>query len=83
MKTYLKTADAAEYLNISKRCLEKSRVTGELYGVAAPSFIRLGNIHTRSKILYPITNLNEWLSNHQQYQTVAESAEISSMESSS
>lgn len=71
MRTHLNSADAANFLNISKSCLEKSRVTGLLYGLPSPAFIRIGNTHARSKILYPIKNLEKWLSQHSESRTVA------------
>ena len=48
---YLRTEQAAEFLNLSKSALEKFRIRGE-----GPTYLKGGKI-----VLYKISDLREWL----------------------
>lgn len=49
-------AQAAEYLGFSPATLRKSRTTGQLGGVAAPKYMKLGR-----RVVYPRAELDAWL----------------------
>lgn len=59
-KQYLKTIEAAQYLNCSKSYLEKSRVTG----IPGIPYRKLGR-----KVLYKISDLNSFLENQKRVST--------------
>ena len=52
---YITTAQAAEYLSLSPKTLERYRVDGN-----GPPFHKLGN-GKRSRVLYKMVDLETWL----------------------
>ena len=64
-ETYLTNNEAAEFLKISPRTLERLRVTG-----TGPSFLKAG-IGKRSRVLYKHSEIVEWLENNR-YQSTSE-----------
>ncbi len=57
-KEYYTTAQLAEKLETNPQVIRQSRVSGMLYGLLAPKFIKLG----KSKILYPTSEVDLYLS---------------------
>ncbi len=57
MTHLLKSKQAAEFLGINDDVLRKSRSTGLLFGLPAPSHIKLGRI-----VRYEESTLNSWVS---------------------
>jgi hypothetical protein len=60
-QTLLPRIDAADYLRLSPRTLEKWAVTGE-----GPPYIRVG-----SRIQYLLDDLNDWLMSRRQISTTS------------
>lgn len=58
---YLDNAAAAAWLGVSAERLRQSRSTGELAGVPAPEFLRLG---TRGRVRYRLSTLRTWIERH-------------------
>ncbi len=65
---YLTSAEAAEFLKLSIRTLERMRVTGE-----GPRFMKAG-AGKRSRVLYKQSDIVEWLEGHT-YQSTSEYGE--------
>lgn len=66
-KATLSTSEAAHYMGMSKSALDKSRLTGELFGIAPPSFIKFGRA-----VRYTKSSLDSWLAAQPTYKTLAE-----------
>ena len=66
-KAVFSSKEAADYLGMSKSALDKSRLTGELFGTAPPAFLRFGRA-----VRYPKAALDNWLVDQPTYKTVAE-----------
>jgi len=58
---FLDNAAAAAWLGVSAERLRQSRSTGELAGVPAPEFLRLG---TRGRVRYRLSTLRAWIEEH-------------------
>lgn len=58
---HMATKDAAEYLGLSHRSLEKWRTTG-----TGPSYLKLGR-----KVLYDLASLEEWRQNQMRQKTTS------------
>jgi hypothetical protein len=54
---HVNTQQAAAYVGCSRHTLRKSRYTGVLLGLPAPSYLKLG-----VKVLYKTQELDRWLS---------------------
>ena len=67
MKAAFSTSEAADYLSMSKSALDKSRLTGELFGVTPPAFCRYGKA-----VRYTKASLDNWLAALPTYKTLAE-----------
>jgi excisionase family DNA binding protein len=67
-RRYTRTAEAAEYLGLSKSYIEHDRVSGKLN----IPFIRLGNV-----VLYDLDRLDEWLADRVVTSTSAADALVS------
>lgn len=63
---YVRTRDAARYLSLSHRTLEKLRVTG-----AGPQYFKMGRA-----VLYAISDLEAWLASNRRCST-SESGRVS------
>ena len=61
MQKFYTTAELAERLKAKPQVIRASRVSGMLFGHAAPKFIRLG----ARKILYPESEVNKYLAEHE------------------
>jgi hypothetical protein len=57
IKDHLNTREAAEYLGVSYHTLKKSRYTGQLCGLPAPRYRRLGS----RLVIYDGVDLTIWL----------------------
>ena len=55
------------FIAVCKSALDKSRVSGELFGQTAPPFIKLGR-----SIRYRVEDLKAWLNRQQTYENLAE-----------
>ena len=66
-KQVYSTSETAHYLGVCKSDIDKSRVTGELRGHPAPSFIKLGR-----SIRYRVEDLNKWLKERPSFSSIAE-----------
>lgn len=62
------TSGAAEYINSTPGMLRLSRHTGELWGRAAPRFLKAGP----RKVLYLRADLDSWLAAMPRYCSTAE-----------
>lgn len=67
-KAAMSAREAADYMGMSKSALDKSRITGELFGMTPPEFIRYGRA-----VRYPVESLNIWLEQMPKHKTLAES----------
>ena len=61
--------DAAYYLGVSKSSLDHSRLTGNLCGIPAPPFVRLGRM-----VRYLREQLDSWLDGLPRHRHTAETA---------
>jgi len=68
MPHLLSTEDAANYLGVASNSLRRSRWSGILCSVCAPSFIKLGPKAVR----YDIGVLDDWLANCSTYTSTAQ-----------
>ena len=66
----LSAIQAAHYLGISKCVLDKARISGELFGLEPPAFVRMGR-----SIRYPINDLEKWLSELNRFKTIAQESQ--------
>lgn len=66
----LSEAQASQYLGFSPATLRKSRTTGELGGVAAPKYLKLGR-----RVFYPLAELDAWLSQFDPVSNTAQAAQ--------
>ena len=55
------------FIGVCKSALDKSRVSGELFGQTPPPFIKLGR-----SIRYRVEDLKAWLNRQQTYENLAE-----------
>ncbi|USE34720.1 MULTISPECIES: AlpA family transcriptional regulator [Endozoicomonas] len=61
------TREAAMFIGVCKSALDKSRVSGELFGQTPPPFIKLGR-----SIRYRVEDLKAWVDHQQTYENLAE-----------
>lgn len=61
------TREAALFIGVCKSALDKSRVSGELFGQTAPPFLKLGR-----SIRYRVEDLKAWLDQQQSYENLAQ-----------
>lgn len=66
----LNEAQAAQYLGFSQSTLRKSRTTGELGGVDAPKYLKMG-----WRVFYPLAELDIWLSQFSPVSSTAQAAQ--------
>lgn len=55
-KSVLPNKEAAVYIGCAPNSLKQSRVTGQLFGVQAPAFLKMG-----VSVRYKIGTLDDWL----------------------
>lgn len=58
---FVDNAAAAAWLGVSSERLRKSRSTGELAGLPAPRYWRLG---TKGRVRYRVADLRQWVEAH-------------------
>jgi Helix-turn-helix domain len=63
------TKEVAQYLGVVPQTIEKSRMTGKLFGIPAPKFIKRGRL-----VFYRLGELEQWHSQFEECQTVEEAA---------
>ncbi len=61
------TREAAMFIGVCKSALDKSRVSGEIFGQTPPSFIKMGR-----SIRYRVVDLKAWLDRQQTYENLAQ-----------
>ncbi len=61
------TSETAHYLGVCKSDVDQSRVTGELRGHPAPSFIKFGR-----SVRYRVEDLEKWLRERPSFSSIAE-----------
>ncbi len=66
----LSEAQASLYLGFAQATLRKSRATGELGGVPAPKYLKLGR-----RVFYPLAELDAWLSQFDPVSNTAQAAQ--------
>ena len=66
-KQLLPNKEAALYVGCAPNSLKQSRVTGLLFGVPAPAFLKMGY-----NIRYKLATLDEWLSQFSEKQNTAQ-----------
>ena len=59
--------EASQYIGCAANSLKQSRVTGQLFGVQAPAFLKMGY-----NIRYKLTTLDKWLSQFTEKQNTAQ-----------
>ena len=69
-KQNLSNKEASTYLGCAPNTLKQSRVTGTLFGVQAPAFLKMGY-----NIRYKLTTLDNWLSQFTEKQNTAQNAQ--------
>ena len=68
-KTLVSTKEGAVYIGCSHNSLRISRMTGKLFSVQSPAFIKMG-----STVRYKLSTLDVWLS---QFEEQANTAQVS------
>lgn len=63
----LSNKEAASYIGCAPNSLKQSRVTGQLFSLPAPAFLKMG-----SSIRYKVTTLDEWLSQFSEKKNTAQ-----------
>ena len=66
MKERLTNNESADFIGCSPNTLKMSRSTGKLFGVNAPSYIKLGRA-----VRYKVETLEEWLSQFDEISSTA------------
>ncbi|WP_067515076.1 helix-turn-helix transcriptional regulator [Endozoicomonas ascidiicola] len=61
------TREAAMYIGFCKSSLDKSRVSGELFGQKPPPFLKMGR-----SIRYRVEDLNAWVKCQETFESLAE-----------
>ena len=73
----LNTIEAANFLGVAYESLKRSRWSGDLLGVPAPRFVKVGS----RNVQYLRTTLEGWLRQHQEFPNTAEVLRQSAPES--
>lgn len=66
-KQNLSNKEASQYIGCAPNSLKQSRVSGLLFGVPAPAFLKMGY-----NIRYKLTTLDDWLSQFTEKQNTAQ-----------
>jgi hypothetical protein len=67
IKQNLSNKEASTYLGCAPNSLKQSRVTGTLFGVQAPAFLKMGY-----NIRYKLNTLEKWLSQFSEFDNTAQ-----------